>query len=213
MSNYIEYLKQQFPDLFENDEVLGNSDVPPGWENIVYNLCDSINYYINNTYRLHPNPALKARCRLYIYRKLICLESIICYRIIDPYRQFKTKKNGRYTISTEQQESVKNTIKYKLYTRVQRVFKKINKSPKIGYVKVTPPRVSVAQIKQKFGELRFYYDGGDDKVEGAVNFAENLCSKTCEETGKPGQLCVNRGWYRVLCEESAKQFNYKLAKR
>jgi hypothetical protein len=35
--------------------------------------------------------------------------------------------------------------------------------------------VTIAQVKSKFGGLRFYIDGGDDAVYGMIRFAERLC--------------------------------------
>lgn len=60
--------------------------------------------------------------------------------------------------------------------------------------------VTVAQIKEKFGGLRFYYDGGDDKVDGMVQMAESWAAHTCEECGKPGKFRTG-GWLRTLCDE------------
>lgn len=52
------------------------------------------------------------------------------------------------------------------------------------HIKESPPPVRVDQYKTKFGHLRFYFDGGDDMVDGMVYFAEILASKTCPNTGK-----------------------------
>lgn len=61
-------------------------------------------------------------------------------------------------------------------------------------------QVVVTQIKEKFGGLRFYYDGGDDAVDGMVRMAESWASRTCETCGKPGKS-RNGGWIRTLCDE------------
>jgi hypothetical protein len=69
----------------------------------------------------------------------------------------------------------------------------------VKYLKDYPPDVKIDQIKEKFGELRFYYSGGDEQVAGMVRFAEYLCSKTCEVSGEKGELCSsNGGWYKTL---------------
>ena len=62
------------------------------------------------------------------------------------------------------------------------------------------PQVTVAQIKEKFGGLRFYYDGGDDYIAGLVTMAESWASRACEECGKPGHQ-RDGGWIRTLCDE------------
>jgi len=62
------------------------------------------------------------------------------------------------------------------------------------------PQVTVAQIKEKFGELRFYYDGGDEYVKGLVSMAEAISEITCEQCGARGELRQG-GWLKVLCDE------------
>ena len=66
------------------------------------------------------------------------------------------------------------------------------------------PQVIVSQVKEKFGTLRFYYYGGDEKIDGMVRMAESMSGCTCEECGKPGRT-NNNGWLRTLCEEHAKE--------
>lgn len=58
--------------------------------------------------------------------------------------------------------------------------------------------VTVAQIKSKFGELHFFYDGGDAYCRGAVDLAAELSLKTCERCGAPGSL-VGGQWVSTLC--------------
>ena len=57
----------------------------------------------------------------------------------------------------------------------------------------------VAQIKEKFGGLRFYIDGGDEFAHGAIQMAESWASRTCEKCGAPGQK-RSGGWIRTLCD-------------
>ena len=60
-------------------------------------------------------------------------------------------------------------------------------------------QVVVAQIKEKFGGLRFYYDGGDDRVYGMVRMAEAWAGNTCETCGAPGKSREG-GWIKTLCD-------------
>ena len=62
------------------------------------------------------------------------------------------------------------------------------------------PQVVAVQVKEKFGGLRFYVDGGDDVVYGMIQMAESLSTVTCEECGKPG-IQRSGGWIRTLCDE------------
>jgi len=61
-------------------------------------------------------------------------------------------------------------------------------------------QVVVSQIKEKFGGLRFYYDGGDTYIRGLVTMAEAWASIACEECGAPGRTRGD-GWVKVLCDE------------
>ena len=61
------------------------------------------------------------------------------------------------------------------------------------------PQVVVEQIKEKFGTLRFYYQGGDDFISGAVWLAESLSASMCEECGAPGKR-TSGGWIKTLCD-------------
>ncbi|UXH38759.1 hypothetical protein [Pseudomonas promysalinigenes] len=60
------------------------------------------------------------------------------------------------------------------------------------------PQVVVVQVKSKFGELHFFYDGGDAYCRGAVAVAEELSLRTCEQCGSPGQQVPGR-WVSTLC--------------
>lgn len=62
------------------------------------------------------------------------------------------------------------------------------------------PQVVVEQIKEKFGGLRFYYQGGDDHIAGMVRMAEMWAGSICEECGKPGTKSSS-GWIKTLCKE------------
>ena len=63
-------------------------------------------------------------------------------------------------------------------------------------------QVTVDQVKEKFGALRFYYTGGDDEISGMVRMAESMSVLTCETCGKPGEQRFG-GWIRTLCDEHA----------
>ena len=55
-----------------------------------------------------------------------------------------------------------------------------------------PPRAS--QVKEKFGTLRWYH-GGDAFDDGAIALAEEMSSRVCERTGRPGRLGSRGGWW------------------
>jgi hypothetical protein len=60
-------------------------------------------------------------------------------------------------------------------------------------------QVTVQQVKEKFGGLRFYYDGGDDYIRGLVSMAEAWAGTSCEDCGAPGKR-TGGGWVRTLCD-------------
>ena len=74
------------------------------------------------------------------------------------------------------------------------------------------PQVVVTQIKEKFGGLRFYYDGGDDRVQGMVSMAESWADKSCEECGAPG-TSGGQGWIRTLCPTHRAEADARYAER
>jgi hypothetical protein len=74
------------------------------------------------------------------------------------------------------------------------------------------PQVVVEQIKEKFGGLRFYYQGGDEYIHGMVTMAESIADITCESCGNPGKR-RGGGWIHTYCdpceikrEEARKQY-------
>ena len=72
------------------------------------------------------------------------------------------------------------------------------------------PQVTVAQIKEKFGGLRFYYDGGDDEISGMVRMAEAWADIACEECGAIGER-RSGGWIRTLCDAHEAERKERLA--
>lgn len=68
-------------------------------------------------------------------------------------------------------------------------------------LKVTPKMnwIKVEQIKEKFGGLRFYYQGGDEYISGLVSMAESWASRSCETCGDIGKR-RSGGWIRTLCD-------------
>lgn len=62
------------------------------------------------------------------------------------------------------------------------------------------PQVVVEQIKEKFGGLRFYYQGGDTHIGGMVRMAEAWASKVCEDCGAPATKQTT-GWIRNVCDK------------
>lgn len=77
--------------------------------------------------------------------------------------------------------------------------------------------ISVVQIKEKFGELRYYYswpetvtEEQNDAIRALVEAAVEQCSAVCEECGAPAQITDQDRWWVCLChnhlEERANRF-------
>jgi len=76
------------------------------------------------------------------------------------------------------------------YDILDELFKKISKYPD----------VSLFQVKEKFGGLRVYLNGGPPEVYDFIREAEEKSYKTCEKCGKDGKLREDLGWILTLCE-------------
>jgi hypothetical protein len=62
-----------------------------------------------------------------------------------------------------------------------------------------PPKA--IQIKEKFGELRFYVSGNlTTEAQEAISAASRASTCTCESCGAPGESTSVRGWVKTLCE-------------
>ena len=61
----------------------------------------------------------------------------------------------------------------------------------------------VAQVKEKFGGLRFYVGGGSDEVDKLIGETEGLSFETCQSCGLPGTR-GGSGWIVTLCKSCGK---------
>ena len=84
---------------------------------------------------------------------------------------------------------------------VEKLCKIINKEIKINPVL---KGIHTVQIKEKFGGLRFYIYGSNDKINDAIAKAEDESFKICEKCGKRGKLRDDKYWMQTLCNEHAR---------
>lgn len=80
------------------------------------------------------------------------------------------------------------------------------------------PQVEFQQVKEKFGSMTIYwttvegrdtiekYDEKYNYFEGAIDFAEQISTHTCEECGQPGKI-RDGGWVTVLCDDCDRRKN------
>jgi hypothetical protein len=62
------------------------------------------------------------------------------------------------------------------------------------------PQLVATQVKEKFGTLRFYYDGGDHFTDGVVSMMESMSCRTCEVCGGLGTQ-AKTAWIKTLCKD------------
>jgi hypothetical protein len=62
------------------------------------------------------------------------------------------------------------------------------------------PVPKILQVKEKYGTLRFYIDGGDETIRGMIWFAESFSAHTCEKCGTTHEA-KQRINFQVLCPE------------
>ena len=62
----------------------------------------------------------------------------------------------------------------------------------------------VVQVKEKFGGLRFYIEGGDDYILGLIALAESMSYVVCSSCGNKG-MPKKTGWLKTLCDQCYNQ--------
>jgi len=88
-----------------------------------------------------------------------------------------------------------------------------NRSAEAGYKDYKPvPQVVAMQVKEKFGGLRFYYEGGDEQIYGMVRMAESWAYRACEECGNVGKT-RSGGWIKTLCDKHEEERQERLHQR
>lgn len=147
-----------------------------GWFNIIDQLCGRIQWYINESRR---SRAMSLRYNRALRRAVrgdtAGLLHFYTHTDSDSAREWAQKSVDHVLSNPEPQERI----------------------PAIAC-----PQVVAVQVKEKLGTLRFYYDGGDDIVDGMVRMAESMSSVMCEVCGAPGER-RGGGWIRTLCDEHA----------
>lgn len=72
------------------------------------------------------------------------------------------------------------------------------------------------QLKEKFSSGRWYYSGGDARIEGFIDLFEKLTYHICEDCGTNLNIGHTKGWIKTLCKDCAEKQdvlkNWKLDK-
>lgn len=214
-SKFEKKLMEKYPTLFnEVDGRLVSPDCgiscPKGWEKIVDDLCGAIHERTTQVtrYQIKKGYCNKIKWKL---TRLISKFKSRTYRLLNPHKGIKLMKF--HSPKEEELAKAKKKLPYKIYIAMDHLIGKLSKDL-YENVPASPP-VKIGQVKEKFGTLRFYYDGGDDHIAGMVDLAEYISSKTCQYTGKEGSLCVKGkgyAWYATLSPKKAKELDYKVVK-
>ena len=102
--------------------------------------------------------------KIFRQRDLSPQESTMCFGI--------TCGNGWYNIIDNLCSIIKTRI------RMKRITTSSGLVPSIIF------NCEVVQVKSKFGQLRFYVEGGDDYIDGAIRMAEQMSLYTCQNCGR-----------------------------
>ena len=108
--------------------------------------------------------------------------------------------DGWFNIIDQLMGNIQHHIDWK--ERQREVAIRFNSKAASGEMREVPEEISqvtVDQVKEKFGTLRFYYTGGDDYIDGLVSMAESMSGVTCETCGNPGKS-TGGGWIKTVCE-------------
>ena len=86
---------------------------------------------------------------------------------------------------------------YKLSENIQKI---LDKDPELN--------ISVTQVKEKYGGLRFYAHGILGKeIEELIEKAEEESELICENCGRPAVPQESKGWIKTRCEECSEKSN------
>ena len=145
-----------------------------GWYNILNDVCGIIQHHINQAKEYKKNAEEYNEMALALKRGDETLFN-------DRYKMFLSEGNNDF-VDRQKIEILNSDLRN---------------------IPIVCPQIVAHQVKEKFGELRFYYEGGDEYCSGALAMAEAISVKTCEVCGAPG-IRRGKGWIRTLCNEHGK---------
>ena len=74
-------------------------------------------------------------------------------------------------------------------------------------------QVIATQVKEKFGTLNFYYQGGDNYISGMVRLSEHMSASTCEFCGSTNNVGRTSGWISTICKDCYDNSDDRISKR
>ncbi len=186
MNNQLdEQLCERYPKIFKNryadmhtTAMCWGFECGDGWFNIIDTLCAEIQSHINNTRRMRAARLRRHRARA----------RALAQGSLQPIMAHLARKYSRF-------DPVESAAWMEAEAR--RILEEADVPPPLACTQVV-----AVQVKEKFGTLHFYYDGGDATVIGLVGMAESLSAKTCEICGDVGKV-YDGGWVTTRCAEHA----------
>ncbi len=153
-----------------------------GWFYLIDNLCFLIQHYVDN-----PPYQIDNSFKSKIKKLWIPVNRRIWNYIVYPLASYYfTPKDTK-------------SYKWKIYNKLQKWFDcniPYNEAP--GSIS----QVEFLQVKEKFGTLRIYFQGGDDYIRGLVCMAESLSGNICEDCGKMDHtIGSTKGWIKTCCKK------------
>ena len=174
-------LAAKYPKIFPDGAWVGER----GWYYIIDNLCSLIQNHVNHSRRvraraLYHNRALKSALAGDDTSLRMWVGNI----------ETRPRRDDKRPLDVKWAEWVDT-----------QVAKKIAAAKETGYSEPVPEaieQVAVTEIKEKFGSMRFYYNGGDSVIEGFVSMAEAMSATTCGNCGAVGRI-GGSGWLTCRC--------------
>jgi len=120
-------------------------------------------------------------------------------------RKVRAKRQGLEALITFHQGKAKVASDWHVELAEEDMEKEIQVTPSLNHIKVV-------QIKEKFGGLRFYYDGGNETIRGMESMAESWAAHTCETCGDRGTR-RHGGWVRTLCDKHEAEHQQRILER
>ena len=120
-------------------------------------------------------------------------------------RKVRAKRQGLEALITFHQGKAKVASDWHVENAEEDMQEEIQVTPRLNHI-------NVAQIKEKFGGLRFYYDGGDEYISGLESMAESWAARTCETCGDRGER-RHGGWVRTLCDKHEAEYQQRILER
>jgi len=125
-------------------------------------------------------------------------------RIKNKYARFFIKLFWKINRKSRNKSIIGKIFNYKFIQKIEDRFEKEKYE--------TIPQFVATQVKEKFGSLRFYYDGGNNLIDGMVWLAEHMSYNICENCGSIKNIGKTKSWIITLCEDCSKLDKYNNVK-